>query len=375
MDAVGKKKLVLGMMRVVFLSLLASLTGMGWSGEVHLDKIKLPEGFQISVFAEVPNARAMAWGDNGVLFVGSRREGKVYAVEDKDRNFKADKVHVIDEDLTMPSGLTFRNGSLYVGAVSRILRYDGIEGKLENPGEPIELVNDLPTKTHHGWKFIDFGPDGLLYVPVGAPCNICKSEDPVFATILRMKADGSGREIFAEGVRNTVGFDWHPKTGELWFTDNGRDMMGDDIPPDELNHAPKKGLHFGYPHFHANGIEDPEFGKGRSMSEFVAPAQDLGPHVAALGMRFYTGDMFPKTYKNQILIPEHGSWNRTEMIGYRITLVTLDGNKSTGYKVFAEGWLDQKPWGRPAAIIMAPDGSILVSDDFAGVIYRISYGS
>lgn len=361
--------------KTLMLTLLAAFSGAVWSAEIHLDKIKLPKGFKISVFAEVPNARAMAWGSEGILFVGSRREGKVYAVVDADKDYKADEVHILDEDLDLPSGVAFRDGSLYVGAVSRILRYDGIEKKLKNPGEPVEVVNDLPTELHHGWKYIGFGPDGFLYVPVGAPCNICKSEDPVFASILRMKPDGTEREVFAHGVRNTVGFDWHPKTGELWFTDNGRDMMGDDIPPDELNHAPRKGMHFGYPYYHANGIKDPVFGKDRQMSEFVAPAQDLGPHVAALGMRFYTGKMFPAEYRNRILIPEHGSWNRTEMIGYRITMVALDGNKSKGYEVFAEGWLDGKPWGRPAAILMAPDGSILVSDDFAGVIYRITYGS
>ena len=343
--------------------------------QLPLDKITLPKGFEITAYAEdVPNARAMALSPSGVLYVGSRRYGKVYAVVDRDKDYKADRVHIIDEDLNMPSGLAFRDGALYVGAVSHIFRYEDIDRLLENPPTPVTGIGSLPTELHHGWKYLGFGPDGLLYFPVGAPCNICDREEEIFATIMRMKPDGSGLEVFAAGVRNSVGFDWHPQTGELWFTDNGRDMMGDDVPPDELNHAPRKGMHFGYPYFHGEGIPDPEFGKGRDKNDYTPPAQPLGPHVAALGMSFYTGAMFPETYRNQIFIPEHGSWNRSKKIGYRLMLVKLENNKPTSYEVFAEGWLQgEKTLGRPVDTLVMPDGSLLVSDDFAGAVYRIAY--
>jgi glucose/arabinose dehydrogenase len=239
------------------------------------------------------------------------------------------------------------------------------------------VVNEsFPRDRHHGWKFIAFGPDGLLYVPVGAPCNICEREDERYASILRMKPDGTGLEVFARGIRNTVGFDWHPETKELWFTDNGRDMLGDDLPPDELNRAPQKGMHFGYPYCHGGTISDPEFGSKRKCDEFTPPAMNLGPHVAAIGMRFYTGSMFPKEYQNQIFIAEHGSWNRSKPIGYRITLVRLENNRAVKYETFAEGWLQgERAWGRPADVLVMPDGALLVSDDEADVIYRISYKS
>ena len=248
----------------------------------------------------------------------------------------------------MPNGVAFRNGALYVAEVNRVLRYDDIESHLANPPKPVTVNDQFPKDRHHGWKFIAFGPDGLLYVPVGAPCNICEPDENRYALISRLKADGTGTEIFARGIRNTVGFDWHPVTKELWFTDNGGDNLGDDIPPDELNHAPKQGLNFGYPYCHGGDIPDPQFGKKRSCSEFTPPAQKLGPHVAALGMRFYTGSMFPAEYRNQIFIAEHGSWNRSTPIGYRITVVQLENNKAVSYKPFAEGWLQAgQAWGRP----------------------------
>jgi glucose/arabinose dehydrogenase len=241
---------------------------------------------------------------------------------------------------------------------------------------PEIFVDGLPSEAHHGWKYIAFGPDGMLYVPIGAPCNICLSEDERFASILRVSADGDRLEIFARGVRNTVGFDWHPGTGDLWFTDNGRDWLGDNSPPDELNRAPGKGHHFGYPFCHGGDIADPDFGDQRGCEEFVAPEQNLGPHVAALGLRFYTGYQFPPEYRGQVLIAEHGSWNRSKKIGYRITLVQIRNGRAASYEVFAEGWLDgQKAWGRPVDLLQLPDGSILVSDDYAGAIYRISYAS
>lgn len=352
---------------------------MGQEDELYkkynLDKIQLPPGFSISVFAEVPNARSMCWGEKGTLFVGNRDKDKVYAVVDENKDGKADKIYVIDMGLNMPNGVAFRKGSLYVAEVSRILRYDDIENRLANPPKPVVVNDKLPTDKHHGWKFIAFGPDDKLYVPVGAPCNICERENPLYASISRMNPDGSGLEVYASGVRNTVGFSWHPKTKELWFTDNGRDNMGDDLPADELNHAAKKGMHFGFPYCHQGDTPDPEFGKKRNCSEFTAPAKNLMPHSAALGMRFYTGSMFLPEYKNQIFIAEHGSWNRSKKSGYRVMLVRLENNKVLQYVPFASGWLsnDEKITGRPVDIEIAADGSMLVSDDYRGAIYRIVF--
>ena len=340
-----------------------------------LSRIRLPEGFRIAVYASgVRNARAMAMGPGGTLFVGSRRAGNLYAVRDLDGDFAADEVITLDRGLRMPSGVAFRDGALYVAEVSRVLRYDDIENRLEDPPEPVVVNRGFPSDRHHGWKFIRFGPDGKLYVPVGAPCNVCERYDPRYATIMRMNPDGSDLEVHVSGVRNTVGFDWHPGTGELWFTDNGRDLMGNDIPPDELNRVTEAGQHFGFPYHHGIDIPDPEFGGGRPLDTMVAPAQELGPHVAAVGMRFYTGAMFPSGYRDQVFIAEHGSWNRDDRIGYRITLVRLEGNEAVGYEDFAAGWLeDEEVYGRPADVEVMPDGSLLVSDDYADMIYRISY--
>ena len=340
-----------------------------------LSGIRLPEGFRIAVYARgVQNARAMAMGPGGTLFVGSRRAGNVYAVRDRDGDFTADEVIVLDSGLRMPSGVAFRDGALYVAEVSRVLRYDDIEDRLEDPPEPVVVNGGFPSDRHHGWKFIRFGPDGKLYVPVGAPCNVCERSDPRYATIMRMNPDGSDLELYVSGVRNTVGFDWHPGTGELWFTDNGRDLMGNDIPADELNRVTEPGQHFGFPYHHGIGVPDPEYGGKRPLDSMVAPAQELGPHVAAVGMRFYTGGMFPSEYRHQVFIAEHGSWNRDSKIGYRITLVRLDGNEAVGYEDFAAGWLeDEEVYGRPADVEVMPDGSLLVSDDYAGMIYRITH--
>jgi glucose/arabinose dehydrogenase len=343
--------------------------------DANLGKITLPDGFQISYFAQkVENARSMVLGPDGTLYVGSRDKGNVYALPDKNKDGKADEVIVIASGLKMPNGVALRNGSLYVAEISRITRYDNIAANLKNPPKPVVVYDKFPTEEHHGWKYIAFGPDDKLYVPVGAPCNICLSKDPVFASITRMNPDGTGLEVFAHGVRNTVGFDWHPTTKELWFTDNGRDLMGDNIPPDELNHAPKKGLHFGYPFCHAGEILDPEFGKGKNCADYVAPVQKLNPHGGTLGMEFYTGSMFPETYKNQIFIAEHGSWNRTEKIGYRVSLVRTNAQGQSSFVPFASGWLqDGKEWGRPVDVELMPDGSMLVSDDMNDAIYRITY--
>jgi glucose/arabinose dehydrogenase len=332
-----------------------------------VNKIRVPPGFTVSLYAEVPGARSMTMSPGGVLFVGTREEGRVYAVRDG-------KVTVLASGLEMPNGVAFKDGALYVAEVSRLLRFDDVEAKLAS-ARPVVVTDSYPTDTAHGWKFIAFGPDGLLYVPVGAPCNVCKKSDPVYASITRIKPDGSGREVFASGIRNTVGFDWNPATKELWFTDNGRDWMGDDLPPDELDRAPKAGLHFGFPYCHGGDISDPEFGKERPCSEFTPPERKLGAHVAALGMRFYTGTMFPPDYRNQIFIAEHGSWNRSHKVGYRVTLVRLKDGRATSYEPFATGWLEnEKAWGRPVDVQVAPDGALLVSDDEAGAIYRITYG-
>jgi len=340
-----------------------------------LELIKLPPGFEISIYAHnVPNARSMALSPNGTLFVGTRTAGNVYAIVDRNRDHKADEVNTLARGLNMPNGVAFRDEALYVAEGHRVLRYDRIDMRLTNPPPPVVVNDRLPRDRSHGWKFIRFGPDGMLYVPVGAPCNICEPNPQRYAAILRMRPDGTGLAPFALGVRNTVGFDWHPETHELWFTDNGRDWLGDDIPPDELNHAPRAGLHFGYPYCHGKDIADPEFGAKRGCAEFTPPALELGPHVAALGMRFYTGTMFPAEYRQQIVIAEHGSWNRTTPIGYRLMLVRLANNRPVTYDVFADGWLQGgRAWGRPVDVLVMPDGALLVSDDHAGVIYRISY--
>ena len=339
-----------------------------------LEWIQLPPGFEISIFADgVENARQLALGPQGTVFAGSRKAGKVHAVTDPDRDYVANRVYLIDKGLDMPSGLEFRSGSLYVGALDRILRYDDIESRLDQPPQPVVVTDALPDKTHHGWKYLRFGPDGMLYVPVGAPCNVC--DEPGFAEIRRLQADGSGMEVYAEGVRNSVGLTFHPQTGDLWFTDNGRDLLGDDLPGDELNHAPRPGLHFGYPYCHQGDSPDPEFGAGKSCADYQAPALTLGAHVAALGLTFYTGEQFPAEYRGQLFIAQHGSWNRSEKVGYDILLVRFDDvGAVVGSEVFASGWLQgQENWGRPNDVLQMPDGSLLVADDQANAIYHIRY--
>jgi glucose/arabinose dehydrogenase len=340
-----------------------------------LERIKLPEGFRIDYYAkDVDNARSMALSESGILFVGTREEDKVYAVVDENKDGKADEVVEVASGLTSPNGVAIRNGDLYVAEISRVIRYPNIEQNFRNKPKP-EVVNDqFPSDAHHGWKYIAFGPDNKLYVPVGAPCNICKSEKPIYAAISRMDPDGKNLEVYAEGVRNTVGFDWHPKTKHLYFTDNGRDMMGDDVPADELNRATEKGQHFGYPYCHAGTVSDPEFGKNHNCNDYVKPVQNLHPHGGSLGMKFYTGNMFPEEYRNQIFVAQHGSWNRSEKIGYSLATVTTDANGQTAHKTFAEGWLEgQEDWGRPVDVLVMPDGSMLVSDDKNDAIYRITY--
>jgi glucose/arabinose dehydrogenase len=281
---------------------------------------------------------------------------------------------VLAEKLNMPNGVAFRDGALYVAEVSRILRYDAIESSLPTVPEAKVVRADLPKDRHHGWRYIAFGPDGKLYVPIGAPCNVCN--EPNYAVITRMNPDGSDYEVFARGVRNSVGFTWHPTTRQLWFTDNGRDWLGEDQPPCELNHAPRAGLDFGFPYCHGRDVKDPEFGSLGECSKITPPVQTLGAHVAPLGVKFYTGTAFPEEYRNQAFIAEHGSWNRKERNGYRIMLVRLAGDKAVAYQPFASGFnRGNEVFGRPVDLLVLGDGSMLVSDDQAGAIYRIRYSA
>lgn len=341
-----------------------------------IERLTLPPGFHVEVLADdVPTAREMAWSPRGILYVGST-DGRVHALTLRDGRVSAHQV--IASGLAMPVGVAYRNGDLYVSAISRILRFDRIDSRLAAPPEPAVVIDTLPTERHHGWKFIAFGPDGKLYVPTGAPCNICLADRDRYAMIGRMNPDGSGYEPYVRGVRNSVGFAWHPVTHALWFTDNGRDLLGDDRPDDTLNRAPRAGLDFGYPFCHAGDVPDPEFGQGHDCARYAPPALKLGAHVAALGMRFYTGAMFPASYRNSIFIAEHGSWNRSSKVGYRVVRVTAgaDGQHAR-QEVFMAGWLgaDDSAWGRPADVLPLPDGSLLVSDDRAGAIYRVTYAA
>ncbi|HEV8629838.1 MAG TPA: PQQ-dependent sugar dehydrogenase [Thermoanaerobaculia bacterium] len=338
-----------------------------------LDRIVLPPGFSISFFApQVPGARSLALSPSGVVYVGTR-DDVVYALPDRDRDGHADSVQRIASGLHSPNGVAFRDGSLYVAEVHRILRYDDIEKHLDHAPAPKVIYDRLPHDEHHGWKYLRFGPDGWLWFGIGAPCNICEPADP-YASIARLAADGSRFEVWARGIRNTVGFDWQPGSNVLWFTDNGRDWLGDDRPPDELDRAPRSGMHFGYPYCHGGDIADPEFGRKRPCSDFTPPAVRLDPHVAAIGMRFYRGTMFPAPYRGAIFIAEHGSWNRTEPIGYRLMVVEVDGDRASRYRPFASGWLQGgHAWGRPVDVLEMPDGALLVSDDHLGAVYRITY--
>jgi len=338
--------------------------------DIAVHKIKLPEGFEATLWASgMPNARSMTVGDKGTVFVGSRLVGRVYAVVEKDGKRE---VKTIAQGLHRPNGVAFKDGSLYVAELSRIVRYDDIENNLDKPPEPKVVYQDLPKDEPHGWKFIAFGPDGMLYVPVGAPCNICAPPE-THAQIRRMKPDGSGAEVIARGVRNTVGFDWHPITKEMWFTDHGRDWAGEDGPADELNRVTRVGMNFGFPVCHAGDTLDPEFGQGKSCDGFDKPAQKLGPHVAALGLRFYTGAMFPAEYRNSAFIAEHGSWNRSAKSGFRVMRASIGEGGAVKYEPFAEGFLEGETfWGRPVDVQPMKDGALLVSDDWNGAIYRIA---
>jgi len=347
------------------------------TGPIPLDSLTLPAGFSIQIYsAEVPNARSLALGPKGVVFVSNRTEDKVYALVDANADHQVDRVQVVASGLDTPNGIAYKDGTLFIAEVGRLLRIDGIDTKLEHPPEPKLVTDAFPKEKHHGWRYLRFGPDGLLYMAVGAPCNVCEREEPIFSTMARMKADGTGLEVFAKGVRNSVGFDWHPQTKALWFTENGRDELGDDIPGDEINRADKAGLNFGFPYCHAGKFLDPGFGTGKSCATYEPPALALGAHVAALGMRFNTGKMFPESYRNALFVAEHGSWNRSHKSGYRVMVAQLEGDRIVKYEPFIKGWLNEQSdevSGRPTDVEWLDDGSLLISDDYRGAVYRVTY--
>lgn len=342
-----------------------------------LQAAEVPEGFKVELFAEdVDGARQMALSDSGIVYTGSRKPGKVHAMIDKDKDFKADEIVLVADGLNLPSGVTYKDGDLYVAEVDKILRFKDIDKNYDKKPEPEVVFDELPSESHHGWKYIKFGPDGHLYIPIGVPCNICNEEDERFGTIGRLNIETGEFELIATGVRNSVGFDWHPETKELWFTDNGRDWMGDDLPPCELNIVTEDGQFFGFPYVHGNDVMDPEFGDELGDREYQKPVWEYQAHVAPLGMLFYTGDMFPEEYKNTPLVTLHGSWNRSTKVGYKVVHMPLEGNKVTAENDFVTGWLEgDEVLGRPNDIIMLPDGSILISDDGFSKVYRVSYSS
>lgn len=348
--------------------------------KLPIDKIKLPAGFKAEVWSTGhAGARTMVRGAKGTIFMGTRQIGRVYAITD---DMGKRTVRTLVQGLTQPNGLAFKDGALYVLAINRVLRYDNIEDKLDNPGTPVELTKafDLPDTVHHNWKYAAFGPDGKLYVQVGANCNICEINPGIHAQIRRYNLDGTGMEIVARGVRNTVGFDWHPVTKELWFTDNGKDWFGNEGPEDELNRVAKgnEGANFGFPYCHARGMTDTALKKPNSCAGVTMPAALLGPHAGALGIKFYTGKMFPKSYQNVAFIARRGSWNREQKFGYDVAIARIGANGTAKIEPFMTGLLDAKAntfAGRPTYVLPLPDGSLLVSDEQNGATYRITYGS
>lgn len=343
----------------------------------ELKALRLPVGFSISVYSDqVENARAMAVSPSGIVFVASRTTGKVFAVVDSNQDFIADKVITVAEGLDSPIGVTLLKGALYVSEISRVVRIDNIEQTYANKPAIQVVKDDFPKDKWHGEKIIKAGPDGKLYIPIGAPCNVCDKETEPYAKIYRMDPDGSNFEVYARGIRNSVGFAWEPTTKELWFTDNGRDLLGDNMPSCELNRATRAGQHFGFPFCHSGVLLDPEFGANKSCADYVAPEAKLGPHVAPLGLAFYEGTQFPEQYRRQLFVAEHGSWNRTQKIGYRVQLITLVNNQVITDTPFIEGFVQgDKVLGRPVDVAFLRDGSMLVSDDFRGRLYRVTYSA
>lgn len=334
------------------------------TGEAALSYLHLPAGYSLTYFAkDVPGARSLALGKDGVVYVGTRPEGVVYALEDSDHDGVAEKRYVVASGLNNPNGVAYADGTLYVAEIGRIIKFAGIDETYQSKPSYSVVYDQLPQDAHHGWRYLAIGPDHRLYVGIGAPCNVCKVEGP-YGTIARLNQDGTGFEVIARGIRNTVGFDWNPEDVSLWFTENGRDLLGEDVPPDELNQLRDLGEHFGFPYCHAGDILDPKYGQGKDCLSYAAPSLTLSPHSAALGMKFVDG---------QILIAEHGSWNRKVPIGYRVMSVDIQSGVVSNYRVLVDGWLgpDGKASGRPVDILVHEDGAILISDDFAGAIYRL----
>ncbi|PCJ47020.1 MAG: sorbosone dehydrogenase [Gammaproteobacteria bacterium] len=360
-------------MKKTLLSLLTLLT-FQINAEITLDQLSAPPGFRIDFFAkDVKNARQLALSKSGLVFAGSRRAGNVYAFLDTDKDGKADKRWLIAKGLELPSGIAWKDGDLYVAEVSQILRFPDIDNNLDNPKSEVYL-SGLPKDRHHGWKFLRFSPQGDLVFPIGAPCNTCKITTDKHARIFSINKKTKALTELAKGVRNSVGFDFHPDTGELWFSDNGSDMMGDDIPADEINRVTKTGSHFGYPYFHQGNIRDPEFGVDKNEKDYVHPVLNVGAHVATLGIHFYQGSMFPASYNKQLFVAEHGSWNRSKKSGYKIGIITMKGSDIVKYEPFITGFMqNEKTYGRPVALLELDDGSLLISDDHANNIYRVSY--
>ncbi len=369
-------------MRLMLILLIFALSIISCLGvantENHYDLLKnlhVPSGFKVIVFAHnLPNARSLALGDQGIVYIGTGAAGTVYAVEDSDQDGVADKTYTIAEGLYMPNGVAYWDGSLYVAEINRIIRFDKISQNLNNPPKPVVVYDKLPSDKHHGWKYLRFGPDGKLYTAIGAPCNICKPDKP-YASLIRLNPDGSQLELIAEGIRNTVGFDWQPETNALFFNEHGRDYLGDDMPPDELNQWTKPGEHFGYPFCHGGDIIDPEFGMGKNCKDTIAPVWKYKAHNAPLGLRFYRGRQFPESYRNQLFTALHGSWNRSKPDGYRVDLIKFKNGRPDAQETFIGGWLTEeyKVIGRPVDLLEMPDGSLLISDDQNGLIYKVAY--
>ncbi len=358
-------------------ALAATLSGCAWFTDfreehkgIQLETLKAAPGFKVSVYAtELPKARQMALGSRGTLFVGSN-DGNVYALTISGN--QVTQKRTILSGITSPSGIAFYQGALYVSARTKVLRYNDIENRLDNPPTPITVIDGFPDKERHGAHYMAFGPDGKLYVSVGSPCDLCEAQNDEYGTILRLNADGSGKEVYARGIRNTVGFDWHPQTRELWFTDEGQDNLGPELPNDELNRVSRSGENFGFPYCHDASIPNPEFGNKRACSEFTPPVFGLGAHISALGMRFYTGAAAEKNYKGSILIARHGSHPPTR-VGYDVVRVVMRDNRAERMEPFLTGFLQGRNyWGRPADVLVLADGSVLISDDLNGAIYRVA---
>ena len=341
-----------------------------------LSQLKLPPGFTISIFAEnLPNARSLALGDNGIIFVGSGKEGVDYAVQDSNNDGLADKRYVLASQLYMPNGVAYKDDTLYVAEVNRIIRFDHITQQLAHPPKAVVVYDQFPSEQHHGWKYLRIGPDNKLYTSVGAPCNICEPDKPIFSSLVRLNTDGSGFEQLARGIRSSVGFDWNPETNALFFTDNGRDYLGDDLPADELNQWTTTGEHFGFPYCHGGETPDPDYSSDKKCRQFAAPVWKFKAHSAPLGLRFYRGKHFPAEFHQQLFVAQHGSWNRSEPQGYRVALIKFNQGKPISEQTFIDGWLSKSNeiLGRPVDVLEMPNGSLLISDDKLGVIYKVEY--